>query len=66
MTSKPDIKEPEPVAPPPTKSDLAVTQAERDVSLQQKKKKGAKASLVAGETGSVQEGNLNRKTLLGG
>ncbi len=56
---------PEPIPPPPTESKLEVQQAEDDQREQAARRKGVRATLIAGETGGFNPATESKKTLLG-
>jgi len=56
---------PPPPAPPPTERRTEVQAASRQAKVDSSKRKGQAATLLAGETGGVND-ESQRKTLLGG
>lgn len=56
---------PEPIPPAPTTSKLEVQQAEDDQREQAARRKGVRATLIAGETGGFTPATDGKKTLLG-
>lgn len=56
---------PEPIPPAPTTSKLEVQQAEDDQREQAARRKGVRATLIAGETGGFSPATEGKKTLLG-
>jgi len=59
---------PSPAPPPVTERQTEVKQAQRDTKLLMRRKKGSKASILAGETGGYQppSNQVNSSSILGG
>lgn len=72
MPKMPEVKipppppAPAPIPPPPTATSAEVAQAEEQARKDEKKRKGIKNTVLAGETGGYTASTLGGGTILGG